>query len=73
MRNKIVVENKLERLIAEIKLIGYHIRRNETDTAYLKVGEVIEKIEDIIHFLEPKLKTNDTNSRTDTKELGQTP
>ncbi len=47
MRNKIVVENKLERLIAEIKLIGYHIRRNETDTAYLKVGEVIEKIEDI--------------------------
>jgi len=32
---------------AEVKLIGYHIRRNENETAYLKVGEVLEKIEDM--------------------------
>ncbi|HMS90712.1 MAG TPA: hypothetical protein PKC87_00615 [Candidatus Absconditabacterales bacterium] len=47
MRNKELIENKLERLTAEIKLIGYHIRRDESDIAYEKVGEVIDKIEDI--------------------------
>lgn len=47
MRNKELLEVKMERLTAEVKLIGYHIRRGETDTAYNKVGEVIEKIEDI--------------------------
>jgi hypothetical protein len=47
MRNKELLEVKMERLTAEVKLIGYHIRRDENDTAFNKVGEVIEKIEDI--------------------------
>ena len=47
MRNKELSDTKLDRLAAEVKLIGYHIRRNETETAYLKVGEVLEKIEDM--------------------------
>ena len=47
MRNKELLDTKLDRLAAEVKLIGYHIRRNETETAYLKVGEILEKIEDM--------------------------
>lgn len=47
MRNKELLEVKMERLAAEVKLIGYHVRRNEADTAFNKVGEVLEKIEDI--------------------------
>ena len=47
MRNKELLDTKMDRLAAEVKLIGYHIRRNETETAYTKVGEVLEKIEDI--------------------------
>jgi len=47
MRNKELLDTKLDRLAAEVKLIGYHIRRNENETAYLKVGEVLEKIEDM--------------------------
>lgn len=46
MRNKEVVQNKLERLEAEIKLIGYHIRRNELDIAFEKVGTVLEALAD---------------------------
>lgn len=47
MRNKELLDTKMDRLAAEVKLIGYHIRRNETETAYTKVGEVLEKIEDM--------------------------
>jgi len=47
MRNKEIVENKLEKVNSEIKLIGYHIKRNELDEAFLKVTEVLEKTSDI--------------------------
>ena len=47
MRNKELLEVKMERLAAEVKLIGYHVRRGEADVAFNKVGEVLEKIEDI--------------------------
>lgn len=47
MRNKELLETKMERLTAEVKLIGYHIRRDESNIAFDKVGEVLEKIEDI--------------------------
>ena len=47
MRNKELLDTKMDRLAAEVKLIGYHIRRNETETAYTKVSEVLEKIEDM--------------------------
>jgi hypothetical protein len=47
MRNKDVVQAKLERLEAEVKNIGFHIRRNEGDAAYTKVATVLEAIGDI--------------------------
>ena len=47
MRNKNLFEQKLERFEAEVKLQGYHIRRGEFDTAYTKVEELLEKIQDM--------------------------
>lgn len=47
MRNKDVVQIKLERLEAEVKNIGYNIHKGDRDTAYAKVSEVLEAIGDI--------------------------
>lgn len=47
MRNKEVVLTKLERLEAEVKIIGYNIHKGDRDTAYEKVSEVLEAIGDI--------------------------
>ena len=47
MRNKEVVQIKLERLEAEVKNIGYNIHKGDRDTAYAKVSEVLEAIGDI--------------------------
>ena len=47
MRNKDVVQIKLERLEAEVKNIGYNIHKGDRDTAYEKVSEVLEAIGDI--------------------------
>jgi hypothetical protein len=47
MRNKDVVQNKLERLEAEIKLIGYNIRTANQELAFDKVGKVLEDLSDI--------------------------
>lgn len=47
MRNKEVVLNKLERLEAEIKLIGYNIRTANQDIAFDKVAKVLEDLGDI--------------------------
>lgn len=47
MRNKDLFEQKLERFEAEVKMQGYHIRRGEYDTAYNKVEELLEKIQDM--------------------------
>ena len=47
MRNKEVVLNKLERLEAEIKSIGYNIRTANLDVAFDKVGSVLESVGDI--------------------------
>ena len=47
MRNKEVVQIKLERLEAEVKNIGYNIHKGNRDTAYAKVSEVLEAIGDI--------------------------
>ena len=47
MRNKEVVQNKLERLEAEIKLVGYNIRTANSDLAFEKVGKVLEDLADI--------------------------
>ena len=47
MRNKDVFVQKLERFEAEIKKVGYHIHRNESDTAYDKVAELLELVGDL--------------------------
>jgi hypothetical protein len=47
MRNKEVVQIKLERLEAEVKNIGYHVHKGNRDDAYTKVQEVLEAIGDI--------------------------
>ena len=47
MRNKDLFQQKLERFEAEVKKMGYHIRKNEQDVAYDKVEELLEKISDM--------------------------
>jgi hypothetical protein len=47
MRNKEVILTKLERLEAEIKLVGYNVRTANQDVAYEKVGKVLEDLSDI--------------------------
>ena len=47
MRNRDVVQIKLERLEAEVKLIGYNIHKADRDAAYEKVSVVLEAIGDI--------------------------
>ena len=47
MRTKEVILTKLERLEAEIKLVGYNIRTANHDLAYEKVGSVLEDLGDI--------------------------
>jgi septation ring formation regulator EzrA len=47
MRNKDLFEQKLERFEAEVKKVGYLVRRNELDEAYERVGELLEKIGDL--------------------------
>jgi hypothetical protein len=47
MRNKDLFQQKLERLEAEIKKMGYHIHRNEQAIAYTKVEELLGMVSDI--------------------------
>jgi len=47
MRNKDLFEQKLERFEAEVKKVGYLVRRNELDEAYERVGELLETIGDL--------------------------
>lgn len=47
MRNKNLFEDKLTRFESQVKKVGYHIHRNEQDTAYELVADLLDKIEDI--------------------------
>lgn len=47
MRNRDLFEQKLTRFESEVKKVGYHIRRNESDVAFELVGDILEKIEDL--------------------------
>ena len=47
MRNKDLFVQKLERFEAEVKNMGYNIHRNELDTAYALVENLLEKIGDL--------------------------
>ena len=51
MRNKEVVETRLERLESEIKNMAYLVRINKRDEAYDKVEVLLEHISDIRTFL----------------------
>jgi len=51
MRNKELVEKKLERVEAQVKLIGYHLHRSELTTAYDLVAVVTERIQEIYTLL----------------------
>lgn len=47
MRNKDLIEQKLERFEAEVKNIGYNIHRRELGVAYNLVEVLLEKIGDL--------------------------
>jgi hypothetical protein len=47
MRNKDLLEQKRERLESNLKLIGYHIHRNESDTAYELVAKTLDVLEEV--------------------------
>ena len=47
MKTKEAIQTKLERIEAKVKKIGYHIRRNEIDTAYNTIEKVLEYTSDI--------------------------
>ena len=51
MRNKGVIEARLERLESEIKNTGYLIRTNKGEEAFDKVEVLLEHISDIRTFL----------------------
>ena len=47
MRNKEVVQRKLERLVADIKLIGYSFKTNDPSSGYKYIDKTLEDIGDI--------------------------
>ena len=47
MRNKNLFEQKLERFESQVKNIGYNIHKNELDTAYQLVEDLLEKVGDL--------------------------
>lgn len=47
MRNKVLLENKLENFESLVKKVGYHIRRNELNTAYDLIETLLEKLSDM--------------------------
>jgi hypothetical protein len=51
MRNKQVVENRLQRLESEVKNVGYLIRTQNLDEAFNKIETILEHIGDIQTFL----------------------
>ena len=51
MRNKQVIETRLERLESEIKNTAYLIRTNSGEEAYAKIEVLLEHISDIRTFL----------------------
>ena len=47
MRNKNLFEQKLERFESQVKNMGYNIHKNELDTAYQLVEDLLEKVGDL--------------------------
>lgn len=51
MRNKLVVETRLQRLESEVKNVGYLIRTQNLEEAFAKIETLLEHIGDIQTFL----------------------
>ena len=51
MRNKDLFEQKMERIESVIKLVGYHIHRDEKDIAYDLVGKSLNILEEMTTLL----------------------
>jgi hypothetical protein len=51
MRNKDLFEQKMERVESIIKLVGYHIHRDEKDQAYELVGKSLNVLEEMFTLL----------------------
>lgn len=51
MRNKELFEQKMERLESVVKLVGYHIHRDEKETAYELVGKSLGIMEEMTTLL----------------------
>ena len=47
MRNKTLVQNKMDKVESLLKLIGYSINRGEYEKGYKTVEDVIEKLEEV--------------------------
>lgn len=47
MRNKELIQNKLERLESLVKLVGYHTFRDEKEQAYKHIERCTDMIEDM--------------------------
>jgi hypothetical protein len=51
MRNKDLFEQKMERIESIIKLVGYHIHRDEKTEAYNLVGKSLNILEEMFTLL----------------------
>jgi hypothetical protein len=51
MKTKEVIQTKLERVEAKVKRIGYHIRREEYDTAFDMIEKILDDTADIQTYL----------------------
>lgn len=47
MRNKLLVEKKIERIESLIKRVGFHVHREERSLAYPAIDAIIERIAEI--------------------------
>lgn len=47
MKTKEAIQNKLDRVEAKVKRIGYHIHRNEYDDAYSMIEKILDDTADI--------------------------
>jgi hypothetical protein len=56
MRNKSLIQQKVEKVESLLKLIGYSIRRAEYDNAYSNVEVTIEKLEEIRTLLNTEVQ-----------------
>lgn len=51
MRNKLVVEGRLQRVESEVKNVGYLIRTQNLEEAFAKIETILEHVSDIQTFL----------------------